>query len=76
MYTVQTVTPVTEVATTSKAPPPSPPNEFETVDKEEDNVSLETPVVENTPCDCPRIVISSQNPNTIEKHGNQLGPYR
>ena len=68
--TVLTVTPVADVVTTS------PTNEFETVDKEKENASLETPVVENTPCDCPRIVISSQNPNTIEKHGNQLGPYR
>ena len=40
------------------------------------NATLAPPLVENTPCDCPRIVISSQNPNTIEKHGNQLGSYR
>ena len=54
-------------------------NDFQTVVEgvsHQANATLAPPLVENTPCDCPRIVISSQNPNTIEKHGNQLGSYR
>ena len=73
--------------TTTDGPPRAPlvpqpavprTDEFDTIESTEDrtNATLKPAIFESTVCDCPRIVITSQNPNTIEKHGNQLGHYR
>ena len=43
--------------------------------EERTNATSKSPFLETTVCDCPRIVISSQKPDTIAKHGSQLGSY-
>ena len=54
------------------------PDKFDTENREENraNSTEKRPLLSSTVCDCPKIVISSQNPNTVEKHGSQLGPYK